>query len=135
MINERNVIYLNKKLILAITLIIGATAFIHVNAAKISWGPTKGFDSKWGLEKKWKTDPSDDGFSLTCKFGYDTFLTNEDYVKDCKSTLLSHEAAVKNSKGTSACTGLYRPGYKSNKADVKHTGSKVTYYMATAAEL
>ena len=107
--------------------------FIKIKAAE--WKISHKFNSKWELTKTWVTDSADPGFVISCAYGFDTFLVNEDYVTSCKSTLLSHEAAVKNSNGKSVCTGLYRPGYTSSKADVKHTGSNVTYYMATAAVL
>ena len=64
------------------------------NAAKTSWKTSHKFNSKWELTKTWVTDSVDPGFVLSCAYGFDTFLVNEDYVTSCKSTLLSHEAAV-----------------------------------------
>ncbi len=67
---------------------------LMANAAKISWKTSHKFNSKWELTKTWVTDSADPGFVLSCAYGFDTFLVNEDYVTSCKSTLLSHEAAV-----------------------------------------
>ncbi len=64
--------------------------------------------------------------------GFDTWCTDEDYIKDvCGTGTYYVCGAVKNSEGTwSDDTTWGSSSKKSNKEDVKHTGKKVTYWLA-----
>ena len=83
------------------------------------------------FSRKWSTAWNFDCgiFTGTMTVGYDTFLTNEDYVEGF-STLASnmHYAGVKNSNNQIAYTGRASAGSPTGKADVVHNSSPVTYY-------
>lgn len=90
----------------------------------------KSFKSKWSKAITIDIDvEGDETLEVSLTVGYDTWWTNEDYVKKCWApTGVKHYAKVKNSKGKTASTGTARGGVNTGKADVKHTGSSVTYY-------
>lgn len=67
--------------------------------------------------------------SVTLTIGYDTWWVKEDYVTKCFApTGWDHFARVMNSNGDYEDTKVLKGGYNTGKADVKHTGSTVTYY-------
>lgn len=57
-------------------------------------------------------------------YGYDTWWVKEDYVKEVCGVPQGYygKGRVTNSEGTAMETAYIPSGYKSGKADVKHTG-------------
>ncbi len=110
---------------MVMALALGSFSTNTVNAYEISTQDTQGH----GFEKKWD--------ALWCfeinymegsmKIGYDTWWTNEDYVKNFYMTGYKHYAKVTNSNGTSDSTDISKGSYGTPKADIKHTGVPVTY--------
>jgi len=125
-----------KKILSKVVLGIGLVSIgllyggINVSAQTVSWTTSNSFSSKWSRLQVWVIDPTDSNNNISCTYGYDTFVTNEDYVKSCNSVLQTHYATVTNSKGTSNSTGTGAPLTTTGKADVKHTGKAVTYSMS-----
>ena len=87
------------------------------------------FKKKWSKTITLDFPELEDVGELTMTIGYDTWCTNEDYVKNCWApTSWRHYGKVKNSNGSTESTKTTKGGFNSDKADVKHTGSTVTYY-------
>ena len=74
----------------------------------------------------WRINCGDYAGSMTV--GYDTFLTNEDYVDDFGTLAGKHYAGVKNSVEDIEYTNTVSSGSSTGRAEVKHTGVPVTYY-------
>lgn len=73
-----------------------------------------------------------DGKYYDCTIGYDTWCTKEDYIKNVyaqNNNGKTYYGKVKNSKGITDVTSRASGKSKTGKADVKHTGKKVTYYI------
>ncbi len=65
-------------------------------------------------------------------YGYDTWITNEDYINDVyvqDKQSSTYYGKIENSDGITDVTNKKSDGKKTNKADVKHTSPTVTYYV------
>ena len=82
------------------------------------------FSSSWSAI--WYFDCGNYAGSMT--IGFDTWWTDEDYVNYFGTKNGNHYAAVKNSSGDIEYTDTASSGSSTGKADVKHTGTPVTYY-------
>ena len=60
--------------------------------------------------------------------GFDTWWQDEDFVTLFGTYAGRHYAKVKNSNGSTDQTSTAASGSSTWKADIKHTGSSVTYY-------
>lgn len=85
-----------------------------------------------GFSKSWKdygvVKINDNYYDFT--YGYNTTGTNEDYIKDVYAQddyNTTYYGRVKNSKGITDVTSQKTGTKKTGKADVKHTGTTVTY--------
>lgn len=91
------------------------------------------FKKKWKETKDWKWNVTCGGLTFDvgsfCEYGYDTWWTNEDYIKNVggQPTGWSCWGYVKNSVGTVEETKMISGNRRGGKADVKHTGSGVQY--------
>lgn len=98
----------------------------------------KDFSKKWSRSIQWVFEEEGGYVYNAClaTIGFDTWCTDEDYIKSvCGTGTYDACGAVKNSKGTwSGDTSWGNSGKKSNKKDVKHTGSSVTYWLALGIE-
>ena len=97
------------------------------------------FTKKWSRSIQWEFKDEGGAVYNAClaTVGYDTWWTNEDYIEDvCGSTGYYACGAVKNSEGTwSGDTSWGSSSKNSNKKDVKHTGSNVTYWLALGVKV
>lgn len=65
-------------------------------------------------------------------YGYDTWASKEDYITAVyaqKNNSKTYYGKIMNSKGTTDVTDKQSGVSKTDKADVKHTGKTVTYYV------
>lgn len=121
---------IKKKLI---SMCLGCLAILSLSVMPVnaqewenSFQVSSGFDSAWSKNYtfEFKVDPDVSQY-LMMTYGYDTFLTKEDYVTNVQGTPHGYcgQGQVTNSDGTSAKTNWIESGFKSGKADVKHTGT------------
>lgn len=82
------------------------------------------FKKKW--DKPWTFDCGDGTGTMT--IGYDTWCTNEDYVKDFRTECGNHYAAVKNSINEISYTNTAEQNKYTGKTDIEHYSSPITYY-------
>lgn len=82
------------------------------------------FSKKW--HKTW-VFYFENGVSGSMTVGFDTWFTDEDYVTAFGTKAGKHYAYVINSKGSLDETNTAAKGETTGKADIKHTGSPVTY--------
>lgn len=64
--------------------------------------------------------------------GFDTLGTKEDYINDVYSQAdngKTYYGRIKNHSGTTDVTNIVSGKTKTGKADVKHTGKRVIYYV------
>lgn len=97
-------------------------------------GPgSHGFSHEWNevTDLEWETTCGGVPFTIgsPITYGYDTFLTNEDYVKRVggQPTGWGVYGYVTNSQGTTEETAMIWGNSVGGSADVKHTGSNVHY--------
>lgn len=83
------------------------------------------FSDKWSAV--W-TFECGDTYTGSMTIGFDTWWTDEDFVKFFGTKNGNHYAGVKNSSNTIEYTNTEVGGSSTGKADVKHTGTPVTYY-------
>lgn len=83
------------------------------------------FTNDWERTKKYHPD-----FALELRYGYNTFLINEDYARATSGVVyyrnFKHQAIITNGNGTH-----YGPKHTyeyMSTVDVRHKGTKVTYY-------
>lgn len=73
-----------------------------------------------------------DGKYYDFTYGYDTWWTNEDYINDVyaqKDNSKTYYGKVRNSQSATDVTNKKSGTAKTGKADIKHTGKSVTYYI------
>lgn len=106
------------------------SAATYCSGSKTASSLGKSFSSKWSKPITIDIDVAgDESLEVSLTVGYDTWCQHEDYVKNCWApTGVTHYAKVKNSQGTTESTNSAKGGFNTGKADVKHTGSSVTYY-------
>lgn len=86
------------------------------------------FSSSWKDYASLKVD----GHYYDFTIGFDTFGTKEDYINDVHSQAdngKTYYGKIKNSADTTDVTTKASGTDKTGKADVKHTGTKVVYYV------
>lgn len=113
---------------------IAASSIVPVGASSLS--TTASAQGKTSFKKAWSKTWSfdcDDIFKGSATIGYDTFLTNEDYIKSF-GTLANDKnhlkyCKVKNSNGSTDESDKTTGSCATGKADIKHTGASVTYYV------
>lgn len=90
-----------------------------------SFQVSSGFNSSWSRNYtfEFKVDPSVSHY-LTTTYGYSKF-SQKDYVDNVQGTPQGYygKGIVTNSDGTSDETDWIASGFKSSKAEVKHTGT------------
>ncbi len=66
---------------------------------------------------------------LSCTYGYDTWWTHEDYIKEIRGIPAGFygKGRVRNSSGSATDTAYIPSGYNTGYADVAHTGVPVTF--------
>lgn len=117
----------------AIAIMAGSVATPQISAEWFSATTTpsdlgQNFKKKWDVTTTIDVDADGEDVEVTVTVGYDTWWTNEDYVDKCYAPHgWEHKAYVINGQGVKATTKTRNGGYNTNKADVKHDGSSVTY--------
>lgn len=91
----------------------------------------KSFSKKWSypVQIEFKEEGGVAWNACEAIVGYDTFATNEDYIKKVGGCSWKYKvrARVKNSEGTYSSYTSWKTSLKSGKVDVEHTGSSVEY--------
>ncbi len=116
-----------------ISMCLACVAIVSLNVMPVraqewekSFTVSSGFDKAWSKTHTFEYE-LDSGVSqyVVIDYGYDTFATNEDFVRNVHGVPhgYSGKGKVTNSKGTSSSTGWISSGFSSGKVDVKHTGA------------